>query len=270
MIRRGLMLLLLLPIPAGCGAAVVAESDSKSERTNEESSRVVATWHRTFPEKGSFRTVGLIDYQRGIASYTHTWKAEPPTDAEIETRDASYLRVDADFPCVAEDFGGRHWVEYEPYPPDRTPLSDVLIGPLAESAVERPADLLGLLRKASTVTRTESGVLHGDKVTAYQATLNVKRALEAMPGLRQDTRWFSDLWAAVEEQGLPLEFAVDNDGRLRKLAVTKPTWKSVTWEVEFFDYGAEFDLKPPAPDDVISADEYNRRIDERLALSGKC
>jgi len=236
--RRALLsIAVLLPLIAGCGAAQTPEqavSDSPKKTAKAGTSRLAASFD------GKPLVTAVLDYEEETGVVEMRGKAQ-----QIVTRDAVYTRITA-FDLQTEKLGKKQWIRN-----DAASESRGLFQPIAAN----PAELLDLLSTASDFEKVDTGEERGVAVTRYRAKLGVERALKELPErervvLRETIRQY---WPDGAKAAIPLELAIDEKGRLSKVAVTVPDDERLV--LEFYDYGVEVDPKPPPADEVVTWQE---------------
>ena len=263
--RRAVFTLALVPLVVSCGAVSSVRDPNAGlvdKKAGIGSSRIVVTSHIDFPVDESFRTTGAVDYEQGAGIIESTSDGE--FAPEIFTREATYEPLGNE---GLEPIDSRRWVRYDP---PRNPLGD--FEPLIFETYfgESPTEMLDFLRAGTSVEKVAEGKERGEQVTRYRARLYLERALQRIPANQRDyfRHDFGWCWADFEKTGVPLEFAVDAKGRLRRVDVTS-FCKGVRsdWMIEFFDYGIDVDAKAPPADEVMTVEELDQLWDQLAASS---
>lgn len=168
---------------------------------------------------GTFKGIG--DFAAGEVSYTlYVNDGEPWLERQEFGPATSYFRyVDSD---VWDDSDGT------------TPQSRAVV--CFRNNLAASTDALTYLRTvAEDVTEVGTGTVRGAQTTHYRATVLLSR-----------------LGAPPEYDRFPVEVWMDDDGRIRRYryhpVTLEPTEEIFVWE--FFDFGVDVDLSPPAPDKV--------------------
>jgi hypothetical protein len=235
---------IVLPLFAGCGSEATsseqAVSDSAEKTAQAGSSRVAVFFD------GSLFMTGALDYGDGTGAFAQD--GGPPTI--IYTQDAAYAELAGDLRVSAE-LEDKGWIKS-----DLNGGSAALFQPFAGS----PTELLGFVRAASDVEKIDAGQERGVEVIRYHARLDVERAVEELAEDERDgvRAMIKQYWPDGAKAGIPLDLAIDREGRLRKVALTIPEDERLA--VEFYDYGVEVDAKPPPADEVISWDDLVERM----------
>ena len=243
---RAVVATLLALCPLLAGAACTAGQS----RQNAASSRVAASWFG-LRRSGAFRVLGAVDYRKKTGVYT-AGGLEPV----LFTADATYIPVANHGPYPAGEFGGRRWVKYDP---PASSLAEFEM-PLFDQVASSPSDLLRFLRAAGTVEKLGTATEKGERVVRVRLSLQLGRSLRALPRRERSSfrSTFLTYWPRFAGRGIPADLAVDSDGRLRRVDITRPTWKGVTWRIEFFDYGTDVHAKAPRADQVMTPQEFDR------------
>ena len=231
---------------AGCGAAessseAVADSANKTAQAG--TSRLRITFDEVVTMSGAF------DYESGTGVFAQN-KGMPDT---IWTSKAVFVSIDAYAPI---DIKGKRWIE-----------TNLVLGttPLFQPFAGSPSELLTFVRAAGDVENVETGSERGVSVTRYRARLDLERALEELPGDERDLMraTIKQYWPEGTEGGLPVELAIDGEGRLRKVSMPIPEESRLT--LEFYDYGVEVDAKAPPPEQVMSWEEFHAAMKDHCA-----
>ena len=250
--ERVLLLLTFLALASGCGAASSSNPDvgAMAEKSTADSSRIAVSYggaqYATF-EWDFRKNVGLFSF--GHPDQDEGW-------AEIVTSDATYYRFN---PSMFDGLTDKTWVKWDNEDGGESELNNSLFG----IAPNDPSQLLALLKAASSVQEMGEGEERGVPVTRYRAMLDVEQAIRQLPKGEQDgARSALRLYAVGAKGKVPLDLAVDDAGRLRRVDADVPDGEKLT--VEFFDYGLAVAAKPPPAEEILTSEEW-RKVFERFA-----
>lgn len=164
---------------------------------------------------------------------------------QIVTSDAVYTKL-AVFDIPLEKLGKKRWVRN-----DDASKARGLFQPVAV----RPAQLVAFLSTVSDVEKIGTGEERGVPVTRYRARLDVERALNELPERERVIlgETIREYWTDGATAGIPVDLAVDAEGRLSRVTVIVPDDTPLV--LEFYDYGVV--VKPTAPpaDEVVTWQE---------------
>jgi hypothetical protein len=125
-----------------------------------------------------------------------------------------------------------------------------------------PTAMLHYLRGSGEVTEVGNEEIRGVVTTRYQATLDLTKARDQVPEGARGA--YDQARAQLGVDTLPAEIWVDDEGRMRKLALTVDYSKAenpdgsprdlgklrMTMTMELYDFGADVDVSPPPADQV--------------------
>ena len=229
---RPLVLFLALFVAAGCGAKQGGDiRGAANAMAKAGTSRIAVSYD------GKQTVTADFDYDDQVGVVEFRGEVQ-----QIVTRDAVYTRLAA-FDLQTEKLGNKRWVRN-----DEVSKSRGLFQPVAAN----PGQLLSFLSAVSDIEKTGKGEERGFPVTRYRATLRVERALEELPERERIIagETIRQYWTDGAKEGIPLDLAVDADGRLRRVALTIPDDTPLV--LEFYDYGIEVKPTPPPVSEVVT------------------
>jgi len=147
--------------------------------------------------------------------------------------------------------GGARWL--------RVDLGTMIqaLGAGAALASAGPAQTLDLLRAADAGSQVGHAVVGGASTTAYRVTADLRRFVSlAAPSLRADAaRYDSILAGRAGQRTVPVEVWIDHAGRVRRVrlklsACAGSRRMTETATVEYFDFGPQVPVTPPAASQV--------------------
>jgi hypothetical protein len=225
---------------AGCGAAQSSAEQAVSESPEKTAEAGTSRFTVSFGESPVMS--GAFDYENGSGAFAKN----NDMPEMIWTREAVYTPLD--FYAFGVELQGKRWIE-----------TNLQLGasPLFLPFANSPSELLGFLRAASDVEKLETGSERGVDVTRYRAQLRMDRAIEELPKDQRESMrvTIKEYWADAAEAGIPVDLAIDGEGRLRKVSMPIPEASRLT--LEFYDYGAKVDVKAPPADQVLTWEEFN-------------
>ena len=235
-------LLILALVLAGCGAAPSPEqavSDTGEQATRAGSARIVVSYDRAETVSGAFDFVsgtGVVD-------------PSPNTQGMIINPDFTYERIPGEL--LIDSSRRPKWLKWE-----TSVMAPMLLDPVVNSAGE----LFAFFSAANAPAEVGKGEERGEPVTRYAATIDIDRFLATVPAAgRADLREvFLELWPESGTEGIPVQLALDSDGRLRRADLVTDDGEEMA--VEIFDYGVEVDATAPATTDVITWAEYEKLL----------
>ena len=235
-------LLVLALVLAGCGAAPSPEqavSDSGQKGAEAGSARIVVSYEHQETVSGAF------DFAAG----TGVLDPNETTQPTIINPDFVYERVSDELQI--ESSRRPKWLKWESS--EMTPL---LLEPFADS----PTELFAFFSAANAPAELGEGEERGEPVTRYAATIDSERFLATVPpDVRADMRdAFLDYWPESATEGVPVQLALDSDGRLRRADLVSYDGEEIV--VEIYDYGVEVDATAPDPSDVMTWAEYDQLL----------
>jgi hypothetical protein len=234
--------LVLALLVVGCGAAPSPEqavSDTGEKTAEAGSARIVVL-------DAGYETVrGAFDFADGSG----VLDPSETTPRTIITPDFVYELISDDL--LIESSRRPPWLKWES---SAKPL--MLLEPFASS----PRELFAFFSAANAPEEVGEGEERGEPVTRYAATVDIERFLATVPAdVRADVRdAFLDYWPESATEGVPLQLALDSDGRLRRADVV--TYDGEEIVVEIFDYGVEVDATAPPASEVITWAEYEKLL----------
>jgi hypothetical protein len=246
-------LLVVALLLAGCGATPSPEqavSDTGEKTAEAGSARIVASY------EGDETISGAFDFADGTGVLDHS-----------ETRTKTIINADFVYEQISEEFlieSSRRpkWLRW-----DSSVMGGMLLDPVATSTRE----LFAFFSAASAPTEIGEGEERGEPVTRYAATVDIERFLATVPvEARADLREvLLDYWPESGTEGVPVQLALDSEGRLRRADLV--TYEGEEIVVEIFEYGVEVDATAPPKADVITWAEYEKLLRaecERLKKQG--
>jgi hypothetical protein len=245
--------LVLALLVAGCGSAPSPEravSDTGEKTAEAGSARIVVSYD------GVEMVGGAFDFANGSG----VLEANETTRRTIITVDFVYELIPDD--VLIQSSRRPKWLKWE-----LSAMPPMLLEPFASSTRE----LFSFFSAANAPEEVGEGEERGEPVTRYAATIDIERFLATVPpDVRADMRdAFLDYWPESDTEGVPVQLALDSDGRLRRADLVSYDGEEIV--VEIFDYGIEVDATAPAKTDVITWAEYEkllRRECEELKKKG--
>ena len=237
---------------AGCGAAPSPEravSDNGEKTGKAGSARIVSSY------EGEQTVNGAFDFADG------TGVLDPENRRRmIINPDFVYEQISEEF--LIESSRSPKWLRW-----DSSAMGAMLLDPVATSTRE----LFAFFSAAGAPTEIGEGEERGEPVTRYAATVDIERFLATVPvEERADSRWvLLDYWPDAAYEGVPVQLALDSEGRLRRADIV--TYEGEEIVVEIFDYGVEVDATAPPKADVITWSAYEKLLRaecERLKKQG--
>jgi hypothetical protein len=241
---RSLPLLVLALVLAGCGAAPSPEqavSDTGEKTAEAGSARIVVSYAGYETVRGAF----------DVADGSGVLDSSATTPRTIINPDFVYELISDEL--LIESSRRPTWLKWESIV---KPL--MLLEPFASS----PRELFAFFSAANAPEEIGEGEERGEPVTRYAATIDIELFLTTVPAdVRPDMREaFLDYWPDADTVGVPVQLALDSDGRLRRADLV--TYDGEEIVVEIFDYGVEFDATPPPENEVLSWAEYEKLLRE--------
>jgi hypothetical protein len=250
---RFLPLLIVALSLTGCGAAPSPEqavSDTGKKTAEADSARIVSSYEGEETVSGAFN----------FADGTGVLDLSENTRRMIINPDFVYEQISEEF--LIESSRSPKWLRW-----DSSVMGAMLLDPVATSTRE----LFAFFSAASAPTEIGEGEERGEPVTRYAATVDIERFLATVPvEARPDMRdVLLDYWPDAGYEGVPVQLALDSEGRLRRADIV--TYEGEEIVVEIFDYGVEVDATAPPKADVITWPEYEKLLRqecERLKKQG--
>lgn len=119
-----------------------------------------------------------------------------------------------------------------------------------------PAQALAYLQAADEVEEVGTEEVRGAQTTQYRLTVDLREAAERSTEYRAVIEQSLETGGAAE---VPADVWVDEDGRVRRVRMVYgdvPTAQGTTAEVtvttELYDFGADVNVEPPPPDQVLN------------------
>lgn len=252
---QAVLVVSLLALVCGCGAASSSNPDVEAiaEKSAANSSRIAISYGGTqyFSVEWDFRkNVGMLSFGR---------PGKPEGWAEIVTADATYTRLN---PGMFKGLTDKTWVKWDNDDGSESDLTTSLFGIVPND----PSRLLALLKSAGSVQEVGDGEERGIAVTRYRASLDVEQAIRQLPrDERNGARALLRLYSVGAKGEVPLDLAVDDAGRLRRVDVDVTDGEKLS--VEFFDYGLAVDPQPPPATEVLSREEWRKLFEK---ISDRC
>ena len=124
-----------------------------------------------------------------------------------------------------------------------------------------PTQTLQYLRGASDdFEQVGSEEVRGVETTHYRGTVDLRKALEQLPGDSRDA--FERVLELVGDTTMPFEVWIDDDGLARRMKYEQPLpagqggeETTMVLTMDMYDFGVEVDVKPPPDDEVIDLQE---------------
>jgi hypothetical protein len=241
-LMRVVPILVLALLVAGCGAAPSPEqavSDTGEQTAEAGSARIVVSYDRVETVGGAF------DFANGSG----VLDASETTQRTIITPDFVYELISDEL--LIQSGRRPKWLKWE-----LSAMPPMLLEPFASS----PRELFAFFAAANAPEEVGEGEERGEPVTRYAATVDTERFLAAVPAdVRADLRdAFLDFWPESATEGVPVQLALDSDGRLRRADVV--TYDGEEIVVEIFDYGVEVGATAPPASEVITWAEYEKLL----------